>query len=189
MSKPKLTEADFQWAADRLGVDVATIKAVDHVESNGGGFLPSGEPTILFEPHIFSRLTKGRFDKTHPKTSYPRWKPGAYGSVSSQHPKLQAAVDLDREAALQSASWGRFQLLGSNWKTMGYPSVQAFINDMYRSERGQLEGFVRFIESQNLARYLKAKDWAGFARRYNGPGYAKNRYDTKLANAYARFSK
>ena len=36
---------------------------------------------------------------------------------------------------------------------------------------------------------LKAKDWANFARGYNGPAYAKNRYDVKLAAAYAKFSK
>lgn len=36
---------------------------------------------------------------------------------------------------------------------------------------------------------LQRKDWAGFARGYNGPGYAKNRYDIKLANAYKKYSK
>lgn len=32
---------------------------------------------------------------------------------------------------------------------------------------------------------LKSKDWAEFAYRYNGEGYAANQYDIKLAEAYA----
>lgn len=34
---------------------------------------------------------------------------------------------------------------------------------------------------------LQAKDWAEFARRYNGPAYKENRYDEKLAKAYQKF--
>jgi len=34
---------------------------------------------------------------------------------------------------------------------------------------------------------LKSKDWAVFARRYNGPGYQANAYDKKLARAYLLF--
>jgi hypothetical protein len=34
---------------------------------------------------------------------------------------------------------------------------------------------------------LKEHDWAGFARKYNGPGYAENAYDQKLKNAYENF--
>src|SRR5690606_7984441 len=37
-----------------------------------------------------------------------------------------------------------------------------------------------------LLQPLRRKDWARFARLYNGPGYAQNRYDEKLAQAYAR---
>jgi hypothetical protein len=35
--------------------------------------------------------------------------------------------------------------------------------------------------------YLRDKDWAGFARRYNGPAYAENKYDEKLSAAYEKF--
>jgi hypothetical protein len=36
---------------------------------------------------------------------------------------------------------------------------------------------------------LQAKNWAEFAKRYNGPAYAQNRYDEKLAKAYAKFAR
>lgn len=29
-------------------------------------------------------------------------------------------------------------------------------------------------------------DWAGFARRYNAPAYAENKYDQKLKAAYEK---
>ena len=45
---------------------------------------------------------------------------------------------------------------------------------------------LRFIHANRLTSLLHARDWAGFARRYNGPAYAKNRYDVRLAAAHAR---
>ena len=41
-----------------------------------------------------------------------------------------------------------------------------------------------FIQSNRLDTYLRNKDWAGFAKRYNGPAYAENQYDKKLEKAY-----
>lgn len=35
---------------------------------------------------------------------------------------------------------------------------------------------------------LQRRDWTGFARRYNGPGFAANRYDEKLAAAHTSLS-
>ena len=36
---------------------------------------------------------------------------------------------------------------------------------------------------------LQKKDWPTFARLYNGPAYAQNRYDDKLSKAYFSFRK
>ncbi len=47
----------------------------------------------------------------------------------------------------------------------------------------------KFIEKSNLDDALRAKDWAKFARGYNGPGYKKNSCDTKMAKADARWAK
>lgn len=187
MSKPKLASADFERAAARLGVSVAHVRAVAEVESRGAAFLPSGEPTILFERHVFSKLTGGKFDKTHPNISNPTR--GGYGaSGQNQHVRLQQAVKLDREAALQSASWGIFQVMGFNWKLVGFPSLQDFINAMYAGEQGSLEAFVGFIEANKLQGALKRQDWHAFAKTYNGSGYASHGYHTKLAAAYKKWS-
>ena len=85
----KLTEQDWQKAADALGVPVAAIKAVAEVEAPGSGFLASGEPRILFERHKFSRHTGGKYDASHPGISNP--KRGGYGKESAQHARLQEA--------------------------------------------------------------------------------------------------
>ena len=86
MAKPTLTDEDFERAARRLRCDVPAIKAVAQVESRGAGFLPSGEPKILFEAHIFDRLTAGRFRRSHPRLSSPKWDKSLYaGSGAGEH--------------------------------------------------------------------------------------------------------
>lgn len=183
--KPKLTEADLARAATSLGAPVAAIKAVLQVEAPRGGFQDDGQVSILFEPHKFSEYTGGRFDKSHPDLSYPKWGTRPYGKFSEQHGKLQRAVALDRDAALMATSWGKPQILGRNWKAAGALSLQDFINRMHAGEPSQLEMMVAFIKS-NKAMHdaLRRLDWAGFARHYNGSAYRVNKYDAKLAAAY-----
>lgn len=184
--KPGLTIKDFERAAKELDCEVAAIRAVDAIESRGKGFYDNTkEPTILFERHIFWRETKGKFgvsDISNPS-------PGGYGSSSGayQHSKLKKAASLDREAALKSCSWGRFQIMGFNWRLAGENSLQSFINSMYGSEAEQLDCFVSFLKNTGLVVHLRNRDWARFAKGYNGAGYKKNRYDVKLKEAYDRF--
>lgn len=186
--KPPLTESDYENTALRLNCEVAAIKAVAEVESGPyGGFLADDTPVILFERHLFHKLTSGAYDTTHPDVSART--PGGYGPVRVQHARLAEAATLNRDAALQSCSWGRFQVLGSNWRSLGYATLQQFVNAMYESESAQLDSFLRFVEVNGLAGALRQRNWAQFARRYNGPSYAKNHYDTKLAAAYAKFSR
>jgi LysM repeat protein len=184
-----LTDADWQRAATALGVDVAAIKAVAQVEAAGSGFLADGRPKILFEAHIFSDKTNGQFDRSNPNISSPRWNRELYAGGAGEYPRLQQAMNLDRNAALQSASWGKFQIMGFNHKAAGYNSVEAFVQDMYKSEGKQLDAFVNFIKADPaMHSALKRLDWAGFAERYNGPGYAANNYDTKMRDAYNRLN-
>ena len=117
MSRNPLSESDFEAAASSLGVDVAAIKAVCEVEAPRGGFQSNGEPTILFERHLFSRYTHGKWDASNPDISNP--KPGGYGGTVAQHGRLQRAAKLDRQAALKATSWGKFQILGVNYGQAG----------------------------------------------------------------------
>ena len=57
------------------------------------------------------------------------------------------------------------------------------------SEGEHLKAFGNFITSNSLDGALRNHQWAKLAAGYNGPGYKDNQYDTKLANAYAKYSK
>ena len=67
-----LDDAAIEAAAKKLDCQVAAVRAVIDVESRGG-FLPDKRPKILFERHYFSRLTKRKFDGSHPHISHPKW--------------------------------------------------------------------------------------------------------------------
>lgn len=177
----RFTPGAIQKAADDIGCDVAAIKAVIDVESRGG-FLSDSRPKILFERHVFSKRTDSRFDQSHPDISSRT--PGGYKGGAAEYDRLGQAIALDRTAALESASWGAFQIMGYHHASLGMPDVEDFCRGMCNSEDDHLAAFVRFVELNNLDDELCRRDWAGFARGYNGPGFLKNRYDTKLAAAY-----
>ncbi|MCD8435886.1 N-acetylmuramidase family protein [Tenacibaculum dicentrarchi] len=182
----KINECDYEIAAEIIGCDIATIKAVAEVESNGNGFNLDGSPKILFEGHWFHRMTFGKYSKWQNRNiSYPKWVRTFYRQ--NQHKRLQKAVKLNRDAALKSASWGKFQIMGFNYDKCGFENVQDFVNAMYKSEGEQLKAFINFIISRKLDDELRTKNWARFAYFYNGAGFRKNKYDTKLATAYLKY--
>lgn len=194
-TKPDQPSADsFAGAAWLLDCDVAAIKAVAEVESGPeGAFLASGEPVILYERHLFHRLTVGKYDREWvpdlesdvARLSAPT--PGGYGSVSIQHKKLAAAAKFNREAALKACSWGLFQILGLNYEQAGYPDVQRFVTAMYRSADDHLRAFAMFIlHDPRLLEAIQDRHWSAFAGAYNGPNFQKNQYDVKLAIAYRK---
>lgn len=184
-----LTGADYLKAANILGVDVASIKAVASVESKGNGFLKNGKPKILFEGHWFSKLTKGKFDKANPTVSYGKWTKKFYKKEGgAEYGRYLSAKGLDSTAAMKSASWGKFQIMGFNYKSAGYNTVQDFVRAMHESEANHLLAFINFLKSKKLDAPLKIKSWAKFAEGYNGPEYAKNKYDVRLKQAYKAFS-
>lgn len=178
----RLTVAGIARAADTLGCEVAAVKAVIAVEAAGKGFLDDGRPKILFERHIFARLTTGRFTTAHPDLSNN--KAGGYAGHAGEYPRLYRALQLDAEAALQSASWGIGQLMGFNWAVCGEKSLYGFLMAVHNDEDTQLALMVQFIRNKGLADEMRRKDWAGFAYGYNGSGFARNAYDKKLAAAY-----
>mgnify|MGYP000311237293 FL=1 len=77
-----------------------------------------------------------------------------------------------------------FQIMGFNYKPCGYPDVFSFIAAQQSGVGKQLESFCNYIRAVSLDDELQNKDWAGFARGYNGPSYWKNAYHTKLQRAY-----
>lgn len=195
-----LTPEDFELAAEMARCEVAAVRAVCEVEAPKGGFDSEGNVRILFEGHIFSRYTQHKFDATHPRISARSWNDakkfystGANADIRNikEHKRLDEAVLLDKDAAMMSASWGLFQIMGFNFSAAGFSSVGEFVLSMQVGEREHLLAFLKFIKTDRgglLLRHLRNKDWAKFAEGYNGAAYAVNKYDQKLATAYERFA-
>ena len=155
------------------------------METSGCGFLPDRRPAILFERHIFSRLTNRQFDISD--VSNPQ--PGGYGpGGANQYLRLANAIQLDRVSALQSASWGLAQIMGSNFAQAGFADAESMVAAMSDSEDGNSPPSSRSSRPIVSTAILQAHDWTSLARGYNGPNFAINQYDTKLAQAFQQYS-
>lgn len=183
------TDVKIPMLAHRLNVDEDTVRAVLEVEAGGRSFDSEGRPAMLFEPHVFYRLLTGeqRQRAVEAGLAYPRWGERPYPRES--YTRIRAACEINESAALKSASWGSTQILGQNHEIIGYPTVQAMVNSFMDNADAHVEGMVRFILGNGLDSDLRARNWRGFARGYNGPGYERNQYHIKLANAYAKWAR
>jgi N-acetylmuramidase-like protein/putative peptidoglycan binding protein len=180
-----VTAAGLARAAEILNVKTPELWTVLAVETEGCGFLPSRRPQMLYERHYFSRLTNHRYDDDD--ISSPQ--PGGYGMPGEpQYGRLARAIELNRDAALQSCSWGLGQIMGANYRLAGFANAEDMVEAMCAAEDAQLLAFARFLQATKLDTALRAHDWAALARGYNGPNYAINQYDVKLGAAYRKYS-
>ncbi|MER9232102.1 N-acetylmuramidase family protein [Mesorhizobium sp. M0622] len=185
----RLDDIDLPKLGARIGVGEDEMHAFLDVETSGHGFDAVGRPVILFEPHVFYRNLSGakRAQAAAAGLAYPKWGEKPYPRDS--YPRLKAACAIDETAALKSASWGLGQVLGENFKATGFLTVQAMVEAMMADEALQLSAAIDFIVEKRLDDNLRNHDWAGFAKGYNGAGYRKNAYDTRLAEAYRKWSR
>lgn len=197
-----LKHSDLVQASQRLGVPVAAVYALNEVESKGRGFLDNGKPVILYERHVmYARLQLVRSaiddqEQLHQRAeqlakqapSLVNPKAGGYIGGTAEHQRLAQARQLDEQSALESCSWGAFQVMGYHWQRLGYANIQEFVAAMNRSEADHLDAFIRYVEADaNLLKALKAQKWATVAKLYNGPDYQRNLYDVKLERAFERY--
>jgi N-acetylmuramidase/LysM domain len=197
-----ITEEAWIQTAKELDCEVAVLKAIAEVETKGAAFwrinAVDGKPvpSILFERHWFRRLTKNAHDETHPDISGPAFtsKKDAdaadrYGSYATSYLRLMNAYRIDPEAALASCSWGKFQIMGGEFKNCELSSAEALAKKMCAGESGQIEllaAFIRHKAGGKLWAAVKAKKWSRIALYYNGEEYKKNAYDSKMEAAYEK---
>lgn len=184
----RLTDIDVARVGRLIGVGEDEVRAVIEVETAGGGFDKQGRPKMLFEPHRFwLELGEGpkRAIAADQGLAYPKW--GAKPYPADSYPRLMLAIKIDANAALRSASFGLGQIMGFNHKAAGYASPGDMVAAFCDSEAAGLEAMIRFIESEGLDDELRRHDWSAFARGYNGAGYAKHGYHTRLAAAFKRW--
>jgi hypothetical protein len=187
----RLTSAELLAAANKLGVDVATLRAILQVETAGAGFDAKKRLKLLFEPHIFYRqLGPGpkRDEAVRKGLAYAKAGSRPYPSLSKRYDQIATAIAIDETAALNSASWGLPQIMGFNHRAAGFQSAKSMVASMLEGEGHQIEAFANLLFDWKLSDALRSRDWRRFALKYNGPNALKHGYDKKLGAAFKKYS-
>lgn len=185
---PAVTPADIAQVAARLGGTPRQVSAVAKVESAGGGWDDAGRLKCLYERHYFWK----RIRILIPLLSNPA--PGGYtidadrDGINDSWEKVADAAMRSPIAAFESASWGKFQIMGAHAKSLGFANAIEFVWALSRSERAHYDALAKFIEVNGGRAKFQALStiWqrnTPFAEFYNGK-YQKG-YDRRLAEAMA----
>lgn len=186
-------KAEIARAADETGLEAAALLAVAEVESGGRAFAEVDgrrEPLIRFEGHYFDRRLSGPERARARRLGLAAPRAGVVANPPSQEGRwalLRRAAAIDAAAAYESVSWGLGQVMGAHWRMLGFESVGALVEEARSGAAGQARLMANFIRKTGLAAALEAHDWAAFACGYNGPLYARNAYDAKMAAAFGRY--
>ena len=190
-----ITQQDLVETAKSLNIEVEVMMAIAKQESHGGGFFQNGKPKILFERHkMYQHLKAKGYNVSELEKKYPdiiNHKPGGYGPSSTQHQRLAQARQIDEKAAIMSASWGRFQIMGETYNYT-YDSPQELEKAMNASEKQQLRYFAAFVRKKaggRLLTALKNKQWETVATLYNGANWQRTNpnYVSNIKKYYAEF--
>src|SRR5262245_44070295 len=190
-SRSVLTE--ITPVAAGLGEDPAAMLAVAEVQICGKAFVDVGarqEPVIRVEGHYFDRRLSQKNRQIARKAGLASPVAGRVANPVTQAARwrfLERAAAIDRRAAYESVSWGLGQVMGAHWAWLGYAGIEALVAEARSGVGGQARLMARYIEKAGLSPALQRQDWAAFARGYNGPDYARNGYDKKIAAAYERY--
>lgn len=185
--------ADYQRAAAHLRVPVPHVMAMSAVESSGETFwVLDGrlEVPVRFEAHWFGKLTGYRFNASHPELSCRSWDPDlAARTRAGAWDQVRRARALDPNAADQATSWGGFQVMGFNWKRLGYPGIGEFVASMSANgDDGQMDAFTRYVDADDTLQHaLRVGDWETVETLYNGGGHG-GAYARKLRAAAALYA-
>lgn len=196
-----LTDDDFIGSAQRIRCHPGMIEALALKETHGKAFLPDGRPKILFERHqYYKRIAivrksgqtqagmialRDRAYREAPDICNP--KRGGYIGGAAEYDRMARAQAYSDTAALESASWGQFQIMGFNAVTLGYSSVQEFARLMGQGIDQHLIALERFIlHTPKALKGIREQNFGLLALAYNGPAYKENNYDVDLQKYFNR---
>ncbi len=187
--KQEVIEA-VELCAKGFGYEDAALKAFVDVESSGQGFDPiTGKIMIQFEPAWFR--------KKDPYAPSGLWSLNKVERQAKEWIAFNDAFAKNPTAAMESTSIGLGQVMGFNYKMIGYNSVGDMWNDAKKGIDRQVYQMCKYIEAlPKLQKALKDKNWHLVATYYNGARYKElakkyNRtpYDVSMAQAYKKYSK
>lgn len=175
-----------------LGVEPAALRAIIRVEAGKEGLNPDGTPIIRVEAHkLLSR--NSAFAERFRVTGKKPWLGhqwlnetwiDMHTTQANEHAAYAVAKAIDSRAAILSTSFGAGQVMGSNYRAVGYSSPEEFEEDM-RWEVAQLKAMASYIAHAKLEWAIREKAWHSFATAYNGPGQA-SKYAALIEGAYLR---
>lgn len=171
----------------RIGIDKAVAVAVIATESGGSGLGPDGRMIIRFENYLFwmywGKANPAAYNQSFVFDQSATWKGHKYRpqpnspwldvhqNQNSEWAAYQFASTINARAAKFSISMGLVQIMGFNYSTIGYASVEAMFAAFAGNEKYQLLGFFNFVKNdQRQITALRNRDYVSFAAIYNGPG-------------------
>jgi len=186
-----LSDTAIDATAKDLNVSYVNVLAFALTESNGVGHEKNGVLKALFERHKFFEKVNGKYAESHPDICSSKM--GGYKGGLKEYDRIERACALDENAALESTSWGFFQILGENYKICGYYSVNEMIEDFRQGADNQLKAFAKFCRFKKIDDDLRQGNVGNALRKYNGKRYKEMGYDRKYAEntfvAQQRFNK
>ncbi|MGF7404942.1 N-acetylmuramidase domain-containing protein [Campylobacter concisus] len=190
-----INDNDYATTAKDLGVEKEVLMAIASQESKHTSFKAVKQATILFERHkmywllIKKGYTKASVDALSKKyPSIVNKSDGGYNDMTS-YEKLKIAKSIDYSCAVQSCSWGKFQVMGFNYANL-YSSPMELEIAMNMCELQQFKYFVSYLKNTSgMVDALKNKNWERIATLYNGPNWKdKNpEYANNIKRYYNQF--
>lgn len=189
--------------ASRLNIPVSVIVAVLAAESGGRTGDANGRMIIRFEVHVFynywGKANEATFNqyftfsrggqpwtghqfRANPTDSFQDF----HGNQDLEWQALTLARRLSDTDALFSISMGAPQVMGFNYKRLGYNSVQDMFAAFTLSPRAQLVAIFDFVRGSSALDALRSNDFLTFAKAYNGAGNAQT-YANIISSYKARF--
>lgn len=160
------------------------------VETGGEGFdVKTGKILIQFEPSWFR--------KKAPYAPSGKWSVNKVDVQAKEWIAFNDAFAKNKEAAMESTSIGLGQIMGFNYKLLGYKAVGDMWDDAKRGLYKQVEQMWKFISNnKKLYRAMLAHNWHLMAIYYNGEGYMqiakkykRTPYNIALERAYDKWRK
>ena len=196
--------------ANELGVDVEIALAVICVESGGNGFGADGRMLIRFENHVFhtyfvekskSEANQNIFDdhfafdtkKRRDNHKYranksDEWQT-SHTSQTAEWEAFEIARQIAETEAMYSISMGAPQVMGFNFKMIGYNSVQEMFTAFNKDIRYHIMALFDFCNANGTrSQYLLTRDFLSFAKAYNGLT-APEAYEQRLQQYYDIYKK
>lgn len=189
--------------AARLTIPASVVVAVLAAESGGRTGDANGRMIIRFEVHVFydywGKANETAFNqfftfnqagqhwtghqfRENPTDAFQDF----HGNQDLEWKALGIARRLSDTDALFSISMGAPQVMGFNYKRLGYNTVQDMFTAFTLSPRAQLVAIFDFVRGTTALDALRSGDYLTFARAYNGPGNAQT-YANIISTYKARF--